>query len=131
MSNEFKVEAPNETADPDGFHRAENVTVDHTHFNILKVVQQAKQTFTTKFAGRVPKHFYAPEAMLYLIDKAIKDMAENAGAPIPEGSFITNVYNMELHPAEGTCVTVTEEPIETPQSEPKLGFVVPGLVGRA
>lgn len=131
MTVKITLEAANETADPDGFHRSATIAVDHTHFNVLKIVHKAKQDYIVKFTGRIPKHFYAPEALLYLIDKALKDMAESMGQPIPQGSFITNVYNMELHPAEGTCVTLTEEEIVDTKPEPTRTFIVPGAVGQA
>lgn len=131
MSSKVLIEGSRATAEPDGFHPAENVTVPHTHFNVLKIVKSAQEDFIAKFAGaKVPKYFHAPEAFLFLVDKAIKDMAETIGQPVPEGSFVNNIYGMELVSVIGTCITITEEEIENKVPEPRT-FTVPGAVGQA
>lgn len=110
--------------DQDGNHPAENVPVANLHFNVLKVLQQAKREFETKNNGLVAKFCYAPEPLLYLVDHAVKSKALATGSITEEQArhaTITQVFGMELIAIGGTCLTITheavhsEEDVEAPQ----------------
>lgn len=102
--------------DQDGNHVAENVPVDHLHFNILKVLEQAKREFETKNNGKVARFCYAPEPLLYLVDRAVKSRALASGS-VPEEVLsqanVTQVFGMELISIYGTCITITAEAVHT------------------
>jgi hypothetical protein len=132
----MSIDAKGTPAEPDadGVHPADNIEVPHYHFNVLKIVTDAQREFE-KRTGKVAKFFYAPEALLYLIDRSVKQTAEVIGQPIPQGAFVSNVYGMELMGATGTCVTVSAEPAHnaenTETDDKPHGFIVPGAVGQA
>ena len=115
--------------DADGNHVAQNVPIDNLHFNVLKVLRNAKQEFETKNAGKVAKFCYAPEPLLYLVDRAVKVRALNSGTVSEEvlrQASVTNVFGMELISVSGTCITITAEAVHTEADiEPLLPVVLP------
>lgn len=101
-------------------HQAHGLEVPNLHFNVLKIVEQAKRDFLQKTAGKVAKYFYAPEPFLYLIDYAVKQHivhTQEVSAEILRDSRIVQVFGMELIAIEGTCITVTAEKIHEDESE--------------
>lgn len=117
--------------DQDGNHPAENVPVDHLHFNILKVLRNAKQEFEAKNGGKAAKFCYAPEPLLYMVDRAVKSKALVLGSITEEQArqaTVTNVFGMELISIEGTCITITHEAVHTDEdveTQPPVAVLVP------
>lgn len=114
------------TSSPTGEHSADNIDVPNYHFNVLKVVQDAKQQFETRNGGKTAKFFYAPEPFLYMVDQAIKSRALATGVnpDMLRDATITQVFGMELVSILGTCVTVTAEAVHDDEPEE----VAPGIV---
>ena len=126
MSNEVAA-AP--AGDPNGEHNVEGGDVPHYHVNILLVVKNAKDEYERKTGGTA-KFFYAPEALLFLVDKAVKDAAHVAGSVDDETlshASVTHVYGMELLAVSGTCLTVTELPMHG-EDDTVSGVMAPGVV---
>lgn len=123
-----------EHEDADGNHPASNVPVENLHFNVLKVLRNAKQEFETKNNGKVARFCYAPEPLLYLVDRAVKVRALNSGS-VPEEvlaqATVTQVFGMELISIGGTCITITSEAVHTEEDiERPQPIVVPPQNGQ-
>jgi hypothetical protein len=115
-----------ETTGVYGSHPAENIEVAHHHFNIIKVVRDAKAEFEAKNPGKTAAYFYAPEPILYLVDRAVKSRTLSAGnvpREILENATVTNIFGMELISILGTCITVTAEPVHEDEPEAVVGPV--------
>jgi len=97
--------------DENDVHSVETEVANY-HFNVLKIVRDAAQAFEAK-TTRKAAFFYAPEFLLYLIDMAVKTGATKIAGGIPDGAVVTHVFGMELRAVEGTCVTVSAEPLDS------------------
>lgn len=109
-----------ETKDVDGVHPANNLEVANFHFNVIKIVRDAKQEFETKNPGKTAAFFYAPEPFLYLVDRAVKSQALVTGSVPDEvlnASTVTHIFGLELISILGTCFTVTAEAVHDDQPE--------------
>jgi hypothetical protein len=111
-----------ETKDEFGVvHPAKSIEVAHHHFNILKVLRDAKAEFEAKNPGKIAAYFYAPEPVLYLIDRAVKSKALTVAPDITQeildNTIVTQAFGMELISISGTCITVTAEAIHDDESE--------------
>ena len=119
----------NDREDVDGNHPITNVDTVHLHFNVLKVLRNAKQEFEAKNPGKIAAFCYAPEPLLYLVDRAIKVRGLNEGTLTTEQAqqaHVTNVFGMELISVGGTCLTITAEAIHTNEDlEPPLPVIIP------
>jgi hypothetical protein len=124
-----------EHEDADGNHAVQNIETAHLHFNVLKVLRQAKQEFEAKNPGKAAAFCYAPEPLLYMVDRAVKGHALNTGNMTPElasQATVTQVFGMELISVSGTCVTITAEAIHTDADlEPAVPVVLPPSGGLA
>lgn len=100
---------------------------EHYHFNVLKLVRDAKQEFETRNPGKVATFFYAPEPLLYLIDRSVKSASFTGGvdASTLARSTVTQVFGMELISIAGTCVTVTQEAIHEDEAVEVSGIPMP------
>lgn len=111
-----------ETKDVNGIHPADNIEVDNFHFNVIKIVRDAKQEFETRNPRKTAAFFYAPEPFLYLLDRAVKSQALSTGS-VPDEvlneATVTHIFGLELISTLGTCFTVTAEAVhdDEPQEQ--------------
>lgn len=95
-----------------------SIAIDHLHFSVLDILNEAVTRFKTN-TGKDAKYFYAPEALLYLIDGAVKARAFALTGTWPAKLPVVNVYGLELVAVPGsTCVLVTAEPLHKPSKVP-------------
>lgn len=102
------------------------ITVPNFHCNVLEMIQDAGNKFKTQ-TGKEPKYLYAPGALLWLADRAVKARMKNAGGEIPDTASVVQLFGMDMIEIPGTCVTVTSDPLhdvsDTQQNAPSTKTV--------
>lgn len=94
----------------DGDTHGEQIPIENLHFSVLAIVQEAKQRFKEK-TGKEAKYLYAPEALCWMIDHAIKAKILAAGEAVPKDAAVVGIFGMEIHSVLGACTTLTAEPL--------------------